>query len=230
MALNSDPRPLGGADDDGELLPCGRSLENVWEGVAPEGQSPEAESVHHAHCPHCSAALADLRSLDRLITAAREVDASTGADATDGYAAAEALTARVMDVVRLELRPGRTLPLGGGDDERSWIFESAAARELRAAVDALPGIRAGSCRIHPLGDGGSEDGAGRGPLRVQVAVVASLAALPDAADEVRDALFAAADRVLGMDVREIDVRIVDVLVEDVGPGPDGGPGSERSVM
>ncbi|MEU8759697.1 hypothetical protein [Streptomyces sp. NPDC048659] len=251
MALNADPRPSGEGGEEDEVLPCGRSLEEVWEGAAGHGRGTAADDGHGARCPHCSAAVAELRSLDRLIAAARDLDTRSdldarsgpgarigpcapGAEGADGFydahGAAEALTARVMDVVRLELRPGRRLPLDDGADGSGWIFESAAARELRAAVDALPGIRAGSCRIHPLGETGSEDGAGRGPLRVRVAVAASLAALPGAAETVRDTVFAVADEALGMDVREVDVRVVDVLAEDVPPGPEGGPGPERSSM
>ncbi|MGW1927088.1 hypothetical protein ACWCQ0_50995, partial [Streptomyces massasporeus] len=187
MALNADRQPVDGADDG--LLPCGRSLEAVWDGAVERGRSPAAEAAHRATCPHCSAALADLRTLDALVTAARELDPPGGADA---------LTARVMDVVRLELRPGRALPLGSGPDDTGWIFEAAAARELRAAADGLPGIRAGSCRVRPLGGGAGKVGRGRGPLGVHVEVAATLEALPAAAEAVRGAVFAVADRVLGM--------------------------------
>ncbi|GHG00426.1 hypothetical protein [Streptomyces zaomyceticus] len=219
MALNADRQPVDGADDG--PLPCGRSLEAVWEGTVERGRSPAAEAAHRGSCPHCSAALADLRTLDALVTAARELDPPGGTDA---------LTARVMDVVRLELRPGRTLPLGTRPDDTGWIFESAAARELRAAADGLPGIRAGSCRVRPLDVGAAEVGQGRGPLRVHVEVAASLEALPTAAEAVRGALFAVAERVLGMDVREIDVRVVDVLHEDMGTDGTGtGHGPEGSA-
>ncbi|MFB7830750.1 hypothetical protein [Streptomyces sp. NPDC056056] len=213
MALNADRQPVDGPDDG--LLPCGRSLEAVWDGAVEPGTSPAAAAAHRAACPHCSAALADLRTLDALVTAARALDPPGSTDA---------LTARVMDVVRLELRPGRTLPLGTRPDDTGWIFESAAARELRAAADGLPGIRAGSCRVRPLDVGAGEAGRERAPLRVHVEVAASLEALPTAAEAVRAALFAVADEVLGMDVREIDVRVVDVLQEDVG-----GDGTRRST-
>ncbi|MGW8887452.1 hypothetical protein [Streptomyces sp. NPDC055749] len=221
MALNANPQPVGGAGDDDELLPCGRSLESVWAGLADDFQSgTEEEASHRATCPHCSAALTDLRALDALVRTARDVDPPAGADA---------LTARVMDVVRLELRPGRTLPLGGEPEDTGWIFESAAARELRAAADGLPGIRTGSCRILPLDADRGRSGDGRGPMRVRVEVACTLGALSTAADAVRDALFAAADRALGMDIREIDVRVVDVLDEDDDTVTDTGPGGNAGT-
>ncbi|MDJ0463032.1 hypothetical protein [Streptomyces sp. H27-C3] len=211
MAMNATPVPPDGiphdqeqgpsvdpADD--EVLPCGRSLADVWD----DRLSDDPTDGHPAHCPHCAAALAELRVLDDFVGRAR----STDAELPD----AEAVTARVMDIVRLELRPGRTLPLGEPDED-SWVFESAAAKAFRAAADALPGVRAGSCRIAPV----------ESEARVEVAVTVALTwNLQEASDAVRGRIFAAARDVLGMPLRSVDVRVTDILDEE--PERDGGYG------
>ncbi|MGW0565082.1 hypothetical protein ACWDZ4_31935 [Streptomyces sp. NPDC003016] len=204
MALNA--QPAGGPDPaDDELLLCGRSLADVWDArLAEEDQAgQEGQEDHRDDCPHCAAALDELRVLDEFVSRARATQ-DTESDQPD----AEAVTARVMDIVRLELRPGRTLPLGGPDED-SWVFEAAAAKALRAAADALPGVRTGSCRIAPVGHA----------ARVEIEVAVALSwTLPEACDAVRARVAAAAGEVLGMPVRTIDVRVIDILDERDGSG------------
>ncbi|MFE4062169.1 hypothetical protein ACFXP3_38810, partial [Streptomyces sp. NPDC059096] len=121
MALNAHPGPHGeteGTPDDAvtpgeETLPCGRELIDVWEAW----DSGEATvDPHVAQCPHCTAALADLASLDDTVRRAREEETGEGTDPAE-------LTGRIMDLVRLELRPGRTLPLGAPEED-DWIVEA----------------------------------------------------------------------------------------------------------
>ncbi|RDG38365.1 Asp23/Gls24 family envelope stress response protein [Streptomyces corynorhini] len=197
--------------DDEELLPCGRELSAVWEAweAGESGLDP-----HLADCPHCSAALADLAALDDAVREARADDPS------DATGLAE-LTGRVMDMVRLELRPGRSLPLGAPEDD-AWIVEAAAARAFRAAAESLPSVRAGSCRIAPLdpavarrGGGAAGGPADRGPVQVRLEVVAGLQwPLPELAESVRARVAEAAEDAIGIDVARIDVLIVDVLDEE----------------
>ncbi|MFD3573072.1 Asp23/Gls24 family envelope stress response protein [Streptomyces sp. NPDC058644] len=217
MAMNGesvpdDEREAGfGVLPEDELLPCGRALSHVWEQGEAGVPDPHADS-----CPHCRQALDALRHLEGIVTqtrdtAPREPDTS-------------ALTGRVMDVVRLELRPGRTLPLGD-EDEDAWIVEAAAARTVRAAAESLPGVRAGSCRIDPLEDEASPAPAGRlarGPVRVRVDVQVPLAwHLPEVADRVRDRVLDAADGELGMRIAAVDVTITDVIDDDSDDSEEG---------
>ncbi|MFE9258800.1 hypothetical protein [Streptomyces sp. NPDC006879] len=201
MALNAHdtPRPRPEAGEQGadteEQLPCGRWLSQLWDGAA--------DPAHPSECSYCAQALADLRSLDWLVRRARAEDAAT--------VASGGLVGRVMDVVRLELRPGRTLALGSPDGA-GWIIEAAAARELRAAADRLPGIRCGSCRIAPM-----RAQERRGPLSVRIEVAVSMAwTVPAAAESVRRAISVAACEQLGLNVQEVAVHVVDVLCDSNG--------------
>ncbi|WP_328467604.1 Asp23/Gls24 family envelope stress response protein [Streptomyces sp. NBC_00448] len=203
------PEPL---PDDEQLL-CGRMLSEVWEST----DSGESDS-HTLHCPYCSAALADL---DLLGGAIRELRSRTPPPMDTA-----SLAERVMDVVRSELRPGRTLPLGEPEED-AWITEATAARVLRAAAESLPGVRAGSCRIAPVAMDELNDPLlparpglpGREPVRVRLEVTFPFAPdLNELADQVRQEVFAAADRQLGMRVAAVDVRLTDLLDEAASEG------------
>ncbi|MEW1718082.1 hypothetical protein [Streptomyces sp. NPDC093109] len=225
MALNARPGRPGEPGEtpgheqihDEEPLPCGRELSAVWEAW----DAGEASGDPHlTTCPHCAAALADLAALDDAVREARTDEAPDPAGLAE-------LTGRVMDIVRLELRPGRTLPLGGPEDD-AWIVEAAAARAFRAAAETLPSVRAGSCRITPLDPDAARRpttaGAGpgdRGPVRVRLEVAAGLRwRLPELAESVRERVAEAAREAIGIDVARIDVLIVDVL--DAAEHEEGG--------
>ncbi|MEU0160483.1 hypothetical protein ABZ154_17000 [Streptomyces sp. NPDC006261] len=183
-----------------ERLACGRPLSDVWD-AWDAGRT--ADDPHLLACPHCSAALAELTGLGEAVrrTCAEEPGLPAAVTA--------AVTDRVMDLVRLELRPGRPLPLGEPEEDH-WIVEAAAARLLRAAVDALPGVRAGSCRIAPL-----DPADPMSPVHVRVEVAASLdRSLPDLADAVRARIAAVADQDIGMRLGAADVLVVDILDGD----------------
>lgn len=210
-----------GAGESGtELLPCGRELSAVWDAwdaaegsSGPSGQPrPSGPSDPHlVDCPYCSAALADLAALGEAVDRTRGAGPPGPAEVSD-------LTARVMDIVRLELRPGRPLPLGEPDEDL-WIVEAAAARAFRAAADSLPGVRAGSCRVSPRE---------RGPVRVRLEVAAGLhLSLPDLAEEIRARVAESARDTIGIEVESIDVLVVDLFdAADAADGADGADGAE----
>jgi len=208
MAMSANPdRPEESRYEEEERLACGRLLNDVWD-AGDTGRA--ADDPHLAECPHCSAALAELTGLGDAVrrTCAEEPGVPEATTA--------AITARVMDLVRLELRPGRPLPLGGPEEDH-WIVEAAAARLLRAAVDALPGVRAGSCRIEPL-----DPADPTGPVHVRVEVAAALdRSLPDLADAVRARIAEVADRDIGIRLGAADVLVVDILDDEVDTGGEG---------
>ncbi|MGW7272510.1 Asp23/Gls24 family envelope stress response protein [Streptomyces sp. NPDC054864] len=217
MAMNGetgrdDEREAGfGVLPEDELLPCGRELSHVWEQREAGVPDPHADG-----CPHCTQALNALLRLEGIVTQAR--------DTAPREQDTSALAGRVMDVVRLELRPGRTLPLGD-EDEDAWIVEAAAARTVRAAAESLPGVRAGSCRIGPLDEPASPVPAGRlarGPVRIRIEVQVPLTwHLQEVADLVRDRVRDAVDDELGMRIAVVDVTIADVIDDAGGDSTEG---------
>lgn len=129
MTARTDPpdRSQHDGDGDDEQLPCGRSLSDVWDLWEQEKDDP-----HLTDCPHCRQAVGELAALETSVRQLRE------RSATAEFYDARALTQRIMDVVRLELRPGRPLPLGEPEEDL-WIVESAAARTVRAAAETVEG-------------------------------------------------------------------------------------------
>ncbi|MFJ4629243.1 MULTISPECIES: Asp23/Gls24 family envelope stress response protein [unclassified Streptomyces] len=183
--------PTQAADD--ELLPCGRLLSRTWDDWERGVDDPHLHS-----CPYCGQAVRGLDDLESVVRGLQE-ETDTTASAYD----TEPLTRRIMDVVRLELRPGRPLPLGEPAEDL-WIMEAVAARALRAAAESVPGVRAGSCRLR--------DGAEPGTVEVRLDIHAPAdAPLPDLAAQVRERVWEAADRELGMGVTAVDIRVTDLV-------------------
>ncbi|MFE9046007.1 Asp23/Gls24 family envelope stress response protein [Streptomyces sp. NPDC007818] len=177
-----------------EILACGRDLATVWERAA----RPHTDDPHLLTCVSCQQAVSDL---ERLRAAALPPAGAPPApvDTSD-------LVRRVMDVVRLELRPGRHLPLGEMDED-SWIYESVAARTLRTAAETVADVRAGSCRITPPGGRAPA----RGPVTVHIEITVAYGRdLRATCDAVRDSLGHAAREHLGLHVTALDVTVTDL--------------------
>ncbi|MET8968907.1 Asp23/Gls24 family envelope stress response protein [Streptomyces hydrogenans] len=195
MAMNI-PQPRDTHDDEEpELLACGRELAAVWEQAA----HPRPDDPHALTCVYCRQAVADLEHL-RAAALPPDTAPSSGIDTS-------ALARRVMEVVRLELRPGRDLPLGEVDED-SWIYESVAARTLRSAAEEVAGVRAGSCRITPPG---TRSAPVRGPVTVCVDITAEYGCdLTAVSRAVRDSLAHAARERLGLALAAVDVNVTDL--------------------
>ncbi|MFD8263020.1 Asp23/Gls24 family envelope stress response protein [Streptomyces griseoluteus] len=208
MTTHTDPPDrYTGPDGDDERLACGRLLSGVWDGWEQADPDP-----HRATCPYCKDAVRELTLLESTVRELREeiTPGKTGYDPS-------ALTRRVMDVVRMELRPGRPVPLGD-DDEDLWVMEAVAVRTLRAAAETVTGVRAGSCRITP-------PDTGRGEVTVRLEVHAPLGVpLEEVAEEVRRQVTGAAWLRLGLRPAAVDIRIVDLVDApaefEEGPGDD----------
>ncbi|GAB2926076.1 Asp23/Gls24 family envelope stress response protein [Streptomyces heilongjiangensis] len=203
MTTHTDPPEGARADGDDESLPCGRPLSRVWDDWERQTDDP-----HTATCPHCRTAVDDLALLESAVRGLREETPDPSAHD------AEPLTRRVMDLVRLELRPGRPLPLGEPAEDL-WIMETVAARVLRAAAETVEGVRAGSCRI--VDADGHEGGAVEVRLDIHAPVDAALRPL---AERVRQRVREAADRELGLVTASVDIRVTD-LVDVRAEGREG---------
>ncbi|MER7108916.1 hypothetical protein [Streptomyces sp. NPDC000229] len=134
--------------------------------------------------------------------------------------------------VRSRVGLGRLLPLGGPADG-AWIAERAADAVLRRAARQVPGVDPGRLRI-ALADAGSAPAfpappgsVPPGPLRIEADFAAGYGVpLPDLAERLRSALSAAAERRLGLTVREVDLRVTALL--DAPPdSPAAAPPSEE---
>jgi hypothetical protein len=193
-----------------EVLTCGRSLSHAWELARDMGL---AADPHVAGCPYCRDAVEGLAALDAATTALRQQEPPSPQD----------LIARVMDIVRNEVRLGAMLPLG--DPTRTLqIAEHTAATVLRRAADSVPGVTAASCRITRADP--------RTGVRVTITLAAGLdRALPETAELVRRSVMDAADHTLGMLVTAVDVTVIEVHHAAWPPspsvasrsGPDGAP-------
>ena len=171
-----------------EPLACGRDAALVWD-KAEEGLPPDA---HERHCPYCSAVYAD----------ARRLDATVHRMADEPVAPPPSALATVMGAVRAALRPEEALlldsPLGP-----NRLARAVATAVLRTAVDAMDGMRARSCRIEQPGPGTTAD--------VALTVTARYGLdLASATARVRQMVFAASERVLGMPLRRVDIEVVDL--------------------
>ncbi|NEC84840.1 Asp23/Gls24 family envelope stress response protein [Streptomyces sp. SID12501] len=218
------------ADDD-ELLPCGRLLSRTWNDWEQRSDGTDysddtgGTDSHLRSCPYCSQAVS---GLDRLESVVRGLQEETDTAAYD----AGPLTRRVMDVVRLELRPGRPLPLGEPAEDL-WIMEAVAARALRAAAETVAGVRAGSCRLfdapadahsdacsssHAHSDTSADGAVG---VRLDIHAPADVS-LPDLAARVRERVREAAYRELGMVVAAVDIRVTDLLHTPADDGQEEG--------
>ncbi|MFG6300888.1 Asp23/Gls24 family envelope stress response protein [Streptomyces rochei] len=198
--------PADGTAHDDELLACGRTLSQAWAAWEDDINDP-----HLSDCPHCAQAVQQLTLLGEAVLGTRDEN-ETDWDTTG-------LTERVMEVVRLELRPGRPLPLGT-QDEDLWVREAMVAKTLRAAAETVSGVHAGSCRVRPT----TQDvtGCERGPVRVRLEVVVPFTAdLQNLADEIRSRVSTAADAALGLPVENVNIHIADVT-EPASDAPDPG--------
>ncbi|MFE0579638.1 Asp23/Gls24 family envelope stress response protein [Streptomyces sp. NPDC058874] len=205
MAMNTPDSHDPFEDEDLELLACGRDLATVWEQAGTAETDP-----HNADCTYCRQAVADLEHLRAALppTTAPSADIDTAT-----------VVRRVMDAVRMELRPGRNLPLGEADED-SWIYESVAARTLRTAAEEVPGVRAASCRITPPG---SRTSPARGPVSVRLGITAAYGLdLQATTRAVRESLARAARDRLGLAVADLHVTVTD-LHEPSDPSQEAGP-------
>jgi hypothetical protein len=132
--------------------------------------------------------------------------------------------------VRRRLGLGRLLALGDVQDG-AWITERAAVSVLRAAAATLPGLAVTSLRLAPADPESRPEppvpppptALPAGPLRITAELTALGGhPLPELTEELRDALFTAADDRLGLPVSDIDLTVTSLL-DALPTPPPGGP-------
>lgn len=181
MALNRDDTRTDHA------LPCGRSVEQVWDDREAGRTGP------HPDCAHCATAR---RSLDQLAEATQLL-------VDDPAEPASGLLDRIMAAVRADLSQSEVvaLPAPGVD-----ISTQALASVLRFAVDSVDGVRAQRCRV-------AVDELD--PHAVAVAMTVSLrfgSGQVTALDDVRRRVSAALSARVGLRLGSLDLEVADVWV------------------
>jgi len=168
-------------------LPCGRSLEQLWDHI-------DAADEHERACPHCSTARHSLRAL-------REATDELAADRVQPRID---LTERIMSAVRAEIRGrGEMLPLDAGDTLQ--VSEQAVAVVLRFAADEIEGVRARRCRVRAVG---VEDG--QTVLHAELTVATTYRDdLAELLATVRDRVMAACAASVGVRLARLDLRLAD---------------------
>ena len=185
-------------------LPCGRSVEQVWERLdtVEAGRADE----HEVSCPHCASAG---ESLLVLRAATHEL-----VDEPDPPP--PAMADRIMSAVRAEVRRGTMVSLSTPNPGSIEVSEQAIAVVLRYAADTVPGVRARECRIEDHGIGGHGGGADE---RHTVSVSLSIAmrhgdtAVEQVVPLVRERIRAVIAARIGLVLDRLDIAVVDIYQE-----------------
>lgn len=177
---------------EGDRLPCGRDIDQLWDDLA-----QDTLSEHHRSCEHCQAALTEIRPLRTATSVLAAEPVRPPAD----------LRARVITAVRARMGVASRIALPGPAGSQLAISEHAAAVILRAAGDTVDGVHARSCRL-PAGPHG---GSTASDLTLTISLRFDMPALA-AARAVRAAVRRAARAQLGLTLDRIDIDVVDVHV------------------
>lgn len=177
-------------------LPCGRSLESLWNRL----DTPEI-GEHERTCPHCTTARESLRALRDATRELAEERLEPRRDLTD----------RIMAAVRADVRRrGDLLPVRATEPGQLEISEQAVAVVLRFAADELPGIRARRCRVRTL----NVDSEGETVLHAELSIVAAYR--DDLAEQLRtlrETLGAACAASVGIRLGRLDLEVTDLYDE-----------------
>jgi hypothetical protein len=179
----------------GHLLPCGRSVEDVWE----EMETGRA-TAHSLDCPHCTTVRTSLGELAEATRALIDDPAEPPAGFLD----------KIMTAVRADLKLGQTVPLPSLTAQVD-ISTYALAAVLRYVVDGVDGIRAHQCRIQ-VSPTSPES------VRVWMSVALRFGSGQAAAlEEARRRVAAALPDRIGLALENLDFEVVDVWIDSTRP-------------
>lgn len=179
-------------------LDCGHSLAELSE-YLDTGLIGDPE--HLAQCPECQAGLGSLRRLSALGNELVDADITEAGSGTDDWMQA------ILGNLRLELRPGRSIPVRG-DDPGDILAETEGSISalIRSIADGMPGTAAGKCRLQ----GDVTDPGAPITVDIELAVVYGHP-LKERAAALRRQLAEALSRHTELNITEIQVTITDVL-------------------
>ncbi|WP_431875878.1 Asp23/Gls24 family envelope stress response protein [Amycolatopsis sacchari] len=169
----------------GYQLPCGRDVEQVWEDLDHPGD-------HDLTCPHC-------RSARESLVLLREVTGDLAAEDTQPPAG---LTSRIMAAVRADIRRRDLVDLPATEPGTVRISVPTAAAILRFAADTVEGVQARHCRVR-LDDSGAV-------VELSIAIARS-GFSPEAIEQVRERVAAAAHARIGWPVTTVHLTVTDIV-------------------
>lgn len=186
-----------------DTLDCGHSLGEL---SAYLDTGEFSDPGHLESCPECQSGLATLGRLSEFAGDLVHADLAEAGSGTDDWMQS------ILSNLRLELRPGRTIPLHSDNPADALSeTEGAVTALIRSLVDAIPGTAAGKCRL--LGDV-TEPGAGIS-VHVDVAVVYGHH-LEERATSVRGVVADALRTQTELNITGISVTVTDVLDPGIG--------------
>lgn len=187
---------------------CGRSLEEL---SAYLDTGEISDPGHVAACPDCQAALDSLGRLATLEAELRDQEITEAGSGSDDWMQS------ILNNLRLELRPGRDIPLQPEHPGDVLVeTEGAILALIRSVTDAVPGATTGRCRL--LGDV-SEPGAAI-TVDAQVAVFFG-ESITAVAEDVRTEIASVLERQTELNIAAINVTVVDVLTQPEPPAQEG---------
>jgi|1185.fasta_scaffold266688_2 uncharacterized alkaline shock family protein YloU len=212
---DDDPAVLrAGRAVDGERLPCGASLDRLVDQVTEGGLPQDAE--HQRRCPHCRAALAELR----------DSWASVQDLAADEVHAPAALLSAVMARVR-EVSRNPWYAVFPGAQGGTRIAARVVGMVVGLAAESVPnvGLAVGRGRsVEPSaaghdGEPGTRVGVAGHFVAVDVKVVVDYGApIAEVARQLRDRIRRELRRHTGLHTTEVNIEVVDVHRQDADPG------------
>ncbi|MCG2624372.1 Asp23/Gls24 family envelope stress response protein [Arthrobacter sp. I2-34] len=190
-------------DDNIPRLGCGRSIDEVWTTI---DQPPNA---HEQDCDQCRTARASLAQLSEATRTMR------GHDEEDpGLQPRSAVKDAIMSLARAEVRRGNRIPIHQVEQGVIEVSEQAISTVIWFGADALPGVRARRCRVHPdypdIADNPGPPARTAG-LTVDLRIaVATGTYIPEAAHRLRQ-------RITGMITAHVGLNAgtINIVVEDL---------------
>ncbi len=181
-------------------LGCGRSIDEVWAAI---NQPP---TTHESRCDQCRTARDSLARLAQATRTLRDNDAQD-----PSLQPHHAVKDAIMDLARAEVRRGSRLPVYQTDQGGITISEQAITSVIWFGADALPGVRARRCRVHPAPDTADNPrAAGTADLSVDLRIaVASGTDIPGTAELLRERSISMITAHVGLNAGTINIAVED---------------------
>jgi hypothetical protein len=183
-------------------LGCGRPLDEVWD------HAEDEPSVHEQSCAYCQRARASAHDLAAATSALTDHENESPA-----YTPGPHVKDFVMQLVNIEVRRGQPIPLTTPDPPDSrpdlTISEQAVLDVIWRAADAVPGVRARHCAVHPQPADPHPGEPGVIDISINITIAATLA-LVSAVDRLRVQLHEQVRAETGLITRKIHVVVEDL--------------------